>query len=82
MNSEKLKCEICSKTFATKSFLDKHVCYVNIEDKVNYKKKIIECHVCNKIFMRRKKLNEHLKCVHQGLKKHVCQTCNRAFESS
>ena len=79
---ENHKCEACNKAFETKSIFCKHVCYVNIQDKVNYKKKNLECNVCKKRFMRRKKLNEHMKCVHQGLKKYVCSTCNRAFDKS
>ena len=82
LRMENHKCGVCNKAFKSKSVFSKHVCYVNIQDKVNYKKKNLECNVCKKMFMRRKKLNEHMKCVHQGLKKYVCPTCNRAFDKS
>lgn len=65
-------CDICNKGFMRKEYLESHV---NNHNGV----KNFSCQYCNKKFVSQKNLDAHLKYHEGGVKKKVCNTCNKSI---
>ena len=67
-------CDICNKTFSSKSNLNSHISSVhnNIREYL--------CKTCDKTFSRHSKLKRHIKSVHDQIKDFLCPLCE--FKSS
>ena len=68
-----LECKKCSKTFATKANLDRHV------QDVHLKLKTKDCKECSKTFATIGSLDRHVKCVHLKLRPFECKYCKKSF---
>ena len=66
-----LTCQICSKSFASKSSLKRH-------GKIHTGEKAYQCEICFKSFRNNYNLKEH-RLIHTGEKPHKCATCSRPF---
>ena len=70
-------CQICDKTFVTKSDLNKHI-------KTNHKRKEIvkpKCSKCEKEFVSAQNLKTHVLAIHEKLKENSCSFCSKSFFS-
>ncbi|KAH1012985.1 hypothetical protein HUJ05_012044 [Dendroctonus ponderosae] len=68
-----LKCEICSRTFALPSSLQKH--------RRIHREKQYECNICGKRFNQQSNVNTHI-LIHSGQKPHHCITCGKRFATN
>ncbi|XP_069673050.1 zinc finger protein 271-like isoform X4 [Periplaneta americana] len=64
------KCEQCSKYIASK-------CSYLIHLRIHTGEKPCTCHVCGKQFRTTSLLNRHVKEVHEGIREHACEFCER-----
>ena len=73
MESKKLKCEICEKSFS-RNDVKRHMNIVHGE------KKEIECNICNRVFGHKHALKLHIENHHQNRKiNHKCILCGKSF---
>ena len=66
-------CQICNKSFSTKTYLKRHVTTVHDEVKEH------KCEICSKTFGKNSELQFHVKTVHNSIKPHKCVTCDKSF---
>ena len=71
----KYSCEVCAKTYKTKSDLKKHFDYHHRGIKRYH------CDSCDKKFVNWVRLHDHIDSVHKGIKKNLCQICDKTFYS-
>ena len=78
-------CQICLKDFPDKMRLDRHVGFFHADDAANDENQPSKdrhvCSHCSKKFWQGTHLRDHVDFVHLGLKKYVCEKCQRAFET-
>ncbi|XP_049796538.1 zinc finger protein 468-like isoform X2 [Schistocerca nitens] len=67
------KCEICSKSFSSRSTLNRHTI-------IHTGKKSHKCEICGKSFAFPSHLKEHV-FLHTGKKPHKCELCGQSFAS-
>jgi hypothetical protein len=67
-------CKVCERKLSTKSNLKSHL-------RIHTDERPYTCHVRGKQFRAWKGLNRHVKEVHEGLKEHNCDICERSFAS-
>lgn len=65
-------CHFCSKSFSTKTLLDRHLSF-HVEINTS-------CKICGKIFTKKWSLDEHLAVDHKEGKSLSCQECGKAFK--
>ncbi|XP_047518949.1 zinc finger protein 728-like [Pieris napi] len=65
-------CDLCSKTFLTRSLYNNHVRYVHLKEKNQ------ECDICHSVFYTKSDVKRH-KVTHTGEKKFKCDLCNNLF---
>ncbi|XP_022119470.2 zinc finger protein 808 isoform X13 [Pieris rapae] len=66
------KCNLCSKTFVTRSLYNNHVRYVHLKEKNQ------ECDICHSVFYTKSDVTRH-RVTHTGEKKFKCNLCNNPF---
>ena len=64
---KKFKCEICEKSFSSKTSQDHHISRVHGEEK------LFICNVCTKSFKIQPELTMHIANNHQQGKHHICK---------
>lgn len=69
-STKEFECEICSKGFKSKMYLDLHSKTHN---------KVHECNICNKTFPLKTNLKKHKMEVHENLRAFECQICGKKF---
>ena len=69
---ERVFCDECGNSFASKDTLKRHVKYVH------YKVRSHVCEICNKPFARRFEWRQHL-LIHTGKRLFICDICNQEF---
>ena len=67
-----LTCNICGKTFANKLQLSRHK-HTHTDEKP------FPCDDCEKFFKTSSHRTNHVRSVHQGVKNHVCDKCQKRF---
>ncbi|XP_053373438.1 zinc finger protein OZF-like isoform X2 [Mercenaria mercenaria] len=65
-------CPVCSKAFMCMSYLKIHM-------KTHSSERKFKCEICSKTFVQKSHLNKHIKCIHDKIKDHVCDVCDKAF---
>ena len=65
-------CQFCSKSFSTKTLLDRHLSF-HVEINTS-------CKICGKIFTKKWSLDEHLAVDHKEGKPLSCQECGKEFK--
>ena len=66
-------CDICKKSFCTKTYLKFH--FKTVHDEVKKHK----CEICGKLFALKSYLRCHVKTVHNQIKSHECVSCDKRF---
>ncbi|XP_030033883.2 zinc finger protein 585B isoform X2 [Manduca sexta] len=74
MTKPNYNCNICPKTFITRSLLNNHI------KNVHKKERNHPCEVCHNLFYTKSDLTRH-KVVHTGEKKYSCNVCKNNFVS-
>ncbi|XP_058449880.1 zinc finger protein 883-like [Malaya genurostris] len=69
------KCDICSKTFTTRSSLERHM--ISHSDVKPY-----ACDQCDQSYRRLLLLRQHKSLVHEGKNPHVCTECGKEYRGS
>ena len=69
----RLKCDICGKTFSSNNYLKYHVTYVHSEQKM------FICEFCKKSFNSPNNLKVHVRRLHNPHRHHFCDKCNANF---
>uniref|UniRef100_A0A3B5AJ89 C2H2-type domain-containing protein n=1 Tax=Stegastes partitus TaxID=144197 RepID=A0A3B5AJ89_9TELE len=69
--AEKLKCDLCDRTFIRKHDLKQHMFSHTHERR-------IQCPKCNKHFLKTNHLKKHMNS-HEGRRDFVCEKCHKAF---
>ena len=69
------KCDICDKSFSSKSNLKHHI------DTIHLKLKSYKCEECGKTFNQKGNLEYHVKTVHLKIKPYKCEECCKTFGS-
>ena len=67
-----VSCQMCDKTFGSKSFLHRHV--QSVHERIVKAK----CDVCDKTFTDTSNYKQHL-LIHAGIKSYMCQICGKGF---
>ena len=80
------KCDVCGKIFTTLTWLNKHLQlrHGKGEGSLNYKlkqKEKINCDICGKL-VKFYHLKDHVKEVHEKVKDHHCEMCDKSFSRS
>ena len=90
-STKNLICPICKKVFSNKSVLNMHtkVHHKEQNKEVNNEKNIVEsmlgkkeihkCEICHNMFASKKSLTTHNKEVHEDIRPHKCNICDRSF---
>ena len=65
-------CQVCEKSFSSKSGLDKHV-------KSIHEGRKFMCVECDKTFSDKRNLRNHMKTVHTGERDYQCEQCSKTF---
>lgn len=71
-SSFKVVCDICSKTFKSKKYLNTHM-------KTHENQKQIVCKVCNAVFTDRALMTDHITKAHPDEKPYLCSECGLRF---
>ncbi|XP_011066356.1 PREDICTED: zinc finger protein 98-like [Acromyrmex echinatior] len=66
------KCDLCSATFVTRRFLNRHIREIHGENPY-------VCEICKKSFRNSGELNSH-RFIHSDEKPHVCWVCFSAYK--
>ena len=67
---EKNQCDFCEKEFSGKDSLQNHTCD---------RDKIVSCQKCGKEFTNIHNLKRHEQTVHEGVKSHQCEYCEKSY---
>ena len=71
LNIKQNACDICEKTFKTKSYLIVH-------KRIHSGEKPFKCVFCDKSFIQKSDLTKHM-LVHNGKKDYQCHVCGKYF---
>ena len=66
-----IKCNVCTKTFTGKSFLNRHIKSVH--------EKPYKCQICSASFGQSESLRTHIQTIHENLKPFGCPVCSTKF---
>ena len=76
---EMVRCNLCDKTYASKSILNSHIKRVHVSLKGNVDH---ECKTCGKRFRKKQSLTSHYKKIHLKLDNEFeCEYCQKHFLS-
>ena len=67
-------CQVCEKSFSSKSGLDKHV-------KSIHEGRKFTCVECDETFSDKRNLRNHMKTVHTGERDYQCEQCSKTFST-
>ena len=92
---EKLKCDVCRRTFFDKKEMGSHVCKhhacdicgakflrarnLEFHKRMHFGTVVFSCTQCESLFLTKKRLNEHVNHQHKKEKKYVCDVCDKRF---
>lgn len=74
-SKDKPKCNICSRTCASQSSLERHMLQ-------HTNKKPYACNNCDASFRNLLDVRHHVQKVHEGINPHVCRECNKEFNTN
>ena len=78
------KCELCNKSFASASYLKKHISLIHYEDyhELELFKCEFKCEYCDKSFQDKDRLKKHNFKVHTFHEDYKCDFCGKSLAST
>ena len=80
---ERLNCDLCDKSFASKQRLNSHISAIHEGIKPVVKR--LDCSFCDSSFASKQRLKTHIESIHEGKKTKVeklyCDFCEKSFSS-